>query len=104
MKLVTKELEKKFPEIYKTQNQKDPIVQAKYFCPWNNWTWFATEYDKEEGIFYGLVAGHEVEFGYFSLKDFQEVVGPFGLKVERDLYWKPTPVSEVQKALEVRYG
>ena len=99
MKLVTKELKKKFPEIYQTQNQKDPIVQAKYFCPWNNWTWFATEFDKEEEIFYGLVAGHEVELGYFSLNEFETVEGPFGLKVERDLYWEPKPLSEVQKSL-----
>jgi hypothetical protein len=99
MKLVTKELEKKFPEIYQTQNQKDPIVQARYFCPWNNWTWFATEFDKEEGIFYGLVAGHEVELGYFSLNEFQTVEGPFGLKVERDLYWEPKPLSEVRNSL-----
>jgi hypothetical protein len=99
MKLVTKELEKKFPEIYQTQNQEDPIVQAKYFCPWNGWTWFATEFDKEEGIFYGLVAGHEVELGYFSLNEFQTVEGPFGLKVERDLYWEPKPLSEVRNSL-----
>lgn len=99
MKLVTKELEKKFPEIYETQRQEDPIVQAKYFCPWNGWTWFATEFDKEEGIFYGLVAGFEIEFGYFSLKEFQEVEGPFGLKIERDLYWEPTPLSKVKENL-----
>ena len=99
MKLVTKELEKKFPEIYETQNQKDPIVQAKYFCPWNGWTWFATEFDKEEGIFYGLVAGLEIEFGYFSLNEFETVEGPFGLKIERDLYWEPTPLSKVKENL-----
>ena len=99
MKLITKELEKKFPEICETQNQEDPIVQAKYFCPWNGWTWFATEFDKEEGIFYGLVAGLEVELGYFSLNEFKTVEGPFGLKIERDLYWDPKPLSEVQKSL-----
>jgi len=74
-------------------------VQAKYFCPWNGWTWFATEFDKEEKIFYGLVAGDFVEFGYTSLGEFESVEGPFGLKVERDLYWDPKPLSEVQKTL-----
>tara|TARA_Y100000389_G_scaffold175063_1_gene185537 strand:- start:951 stop:1265 length:315 start_codon:yes stop_codon:yes gene_type:complete len=97
MKLVTKELENKFPEIYETQRQEDPIVQAKYFCPWNNWTWYATEFDKEEGIFFGLVAGAEIELGYFDLESFEIVTGPFGMKVERDLYWTPTALSEVEK-------
>jgi hypothetical protein len=26
--------------------------------------------------------------------------GPGGLRVERDLYWKPTPLSEVRKKIE----
>ena len=39
-------------------------------------------------LFYGYVEGLFDEWGTFSLKELSELRGPFGLKVERDLYWK----------------
>ena len=39
--------------------------------------------------FFGLVYGHEREFGYFLLSELEEVRGPHGLPIERDLYFKP---------------
>jgi hypothetical protein len=37
----------------------------------------------------------ELELGYFSLDELESVRGPFGLKIERDLYWKPKTLREV---------
>jgi hypothetical protein len=31
------------------------MVLAKFFHPFSSWTWYATEYDPEDKIFYGLV-------------------------------------------------
>jgi hypothetical protein len=47
--------------------------------------------------FYGYVSifGDECdEWGYFSLSELQSVKGPFGLGIERDLYFDPQPISK----------
>jgi hypothetical protein len=31
------------PPLYAQEKEKDPTVHLKLFCPWNQWTWFATE-------------------------------------------------------------
>ena len=54
-KNLSKEIEKKLPPLYSQENVTDPIVQAKWFDPWSKWAWFATEYDPEQGLFFGWV-------------------------------------------------
>jgi len=89
MKLMTRELEQLFPPLYATEGKdpKDIKIIAKFFTPWSNWTWYATEYDLQKRIFFGYVRGLENEFGYFSLDELESVKGPFGLTIERDLYF-----------------
>lgn len=95
MKLLTKELIRKFPAIGET-SEKDPSeveVIAKFFTPWAGWTWYATEcQEEEEGdyLFFGYVVGHERELGYFVLSELEGVKGPFELTIERDLHWSGT--------------
>ena len=50
MELLPKELEKLFPPLYATQDKdpKDIKIIAKFFAPWTNWTWYATEYDPQK--------------------------------------------------------
>ena len=100
MKLLTKELESRFAE---TGSQDHKLYQAavlaKFFCPWNQWTWYATEYDPETRTFFGLVNGYEPELGYFSLDELEEVTGPMGLKIERDRHWKQKTLAEVKDSL-----
>jgi hypothetical protein len=76
----------------------DPYVVLKYFTPDSNWTWFVVEGEEQEGdfLFFGLVQGFEEELGYFTLKQIQENLGPFGLRIERDLYFKPQRLSEIR--------
>jgi len=93
MKLLTEEILKKLPELYSQENVEDPLVIVKFFCPWNQWTWYATEFDGKD-VFFGKVRGHELELGYFSLSELQSVTGPGGLKIERDLHFKPVPLSQ----------
>jgi len=89
MKLMTKELEKLFPPLYATEEKdpKDIKIIAKFFTPWSNWTWYATEYDPQKRIFFGYVRGLENELGYFSLDELESCRGPLGLEIERDLYF-----------------
>ena len=56
MKLLTKEIEKRFTEVGNQENLEDPIVVAKFFNPTGAGTWFATEYDPEEKEFFGYVS------------------------------------------------
>ena len=39
------------------------------------------------------------ELGYVSLKELEEVRLPFGLTIERDLYWSEKPLSEAKEEL-----
>jgi Protein of unknown function (DUF2958) len=96
MQLVTKDVRKHLPELYSTEYDQDPVAHVKYFTPWTSWTWFATEFDGED-TFFGLVDGLFEELGYFSLSELQAVRGPGGLRVERDLYFKPTRLSNVRR-------
>ena len=94
MRLLTKEIRKKLPALF-SQEEKglDAMVVVKFFTPWTNWTWYATEFDGED-LFFGLVDGHEKELGYFSLSELESVSGPAGLKIERDVYFYSKPVKE----------
>ena len=96
MNLLTKQLRDQIPPLYATEDDDDPIVQAKFFTPDSNWTWYVLEFDGED-IFFGYVIGHYPEYGYFSLKELQEVRGPLGLPIERDLYFRPRPISELMR-------
>ncbi len=93
-KLLTEDIRKKIPPLYSQENVKDPIVHVKFFTPWTQWTWYATEFDGKD-IFFGWVVGLEKELGYFSLSEMESVRGPGGLMIERDMYFKPKPLSEV---------
>jgi len=93
MKLLTKEIAATLPALYSQENVTDPIVRVKFFAPWNQWKWYATEYDPTEGLFFGLVVGQETELGYFSLAEISECRGPHGLIIERDIYFQPAPLS-----------
>lgn len=85
------------PPLYSQEKNKDPTVQVKFFCPWNQWTWYITEGQTEDDdfIFFGYVVGHAREWGYFVLSDFESITGPGGLKIERDIHFTPRNASQV---------
>ena len=96
MKLLTQANLKALPAQGSTIGQGDgAIAQVKFFCPWSNWTWYATEYNPEGKLFYGLVEGFDKEVGYWGLEELEDIVGPMGLKIERDMYFTPTPIREL---------
>jgi hypothetical protein len=92
MPLLTDDVRAALPPLYSQENNSDPIVPVKFFTPDGQWTWYATECDGSD-ICFGLVNGFEEELGYFSLVELSAVRGMLGLPVERDLYWKPKPLS-----------
>ena len=101
MKLIPKDLIIKIPNLYETENIKDPICHVKLFTPDSNWTWYIFEINKEDlNTCYGYVMGLEKELGYFTLKELESVKGPLGLAIERDLMFKPIKLSEVKNGLK----
>lgn len=99
MILFTQKDRKNLPPLY-AQNGKDEetIAYVKLFTPDSQWTWYILEFDGDDTMF-GYVEGLEKELGYISLKEIQSIRGPLGLPVERDLYFKPTKLSEIAPQL-----
>jgi len=79
------------------------VAYAKCFSPDGSFSWFITEgspvrskdNDVVDYILYGLVDGQFKELGYFRLSELENVNGPMGLPIERDLYWKPKTLQEI---------
>ena len=102
--LLTQAIRRALPPLYNTDEQGDEAVAGvKFFTPDSGWTWYATEFDGEN-TFFGLVVGHEIELGYFSLSELETARGPRRLPVERDLYFRPTPLAALRREHEQREG
>jgi hypothetical protein len=104
MKLLPKEIRETLPPLYSQDGKGGKaVVYVKYFTPSSSWTWYATEGESvldESGKevdfkFFGLVDGHEKELGYFVLSELEEVRGPMGFPIERDLHFKPKMLEEI---------
>ncbi len=92
MKLLTTAVIKKLEKtpLYSTEKQDVSPVLVKFFNPVGAGTWYVLEAEKQEGgdwLFFGLAEIHEKELGYFTLSELQSVQLPFGLKIERDMYF-----------------
>ena len=97
-KLLDRETLNRLPPLYSQENVKDPVVQAKFFSPYGDATWYATEYDPQEKMFFGYVSMHgDGELGYFSFDDLANAQRRGLPLVERDRYFEPAPLSEVKK-------
>lgn len=97
MELLPDELRRSLPPLYSQEKTENPTVHAKFFTPDSSWTWFVTEGqpEDEDFLFFGYVVGLEEEWGYFVLSELASARGPLGLPIERDLYFRPGPFSEV---------
>lgn len=93
-RLLNEELRKALPKLREQEGSADPVVFAKFFFPASGWTWFVTEGEAQtdDFLFYGHVIGFEREWGYFTLRELEEVEVN-GLRVERELNFEPTPFS-----------
>ncbi len=116
--LITDEIRRMLPPLYRNEKKGlNAIAPVKYFAPAAGWTWYASEASAvmrdgtykplskvdlndpqlEDVIFFGLVIGCEIELGNFSLKELQSAHGGLGLPVERDLYYEPQTLVDLQQ-------
>ena len=105
MKLMTNEIETTLKPLRYYENSGEKALAAvKFFDPTGSWTWYAAEGQKQDDgdwLFWGAVDGFEFEYGYFTLSELQHAktgcIGLQSLPIERDLYFKPTPLSELRR-------
>jgi hypothetical protein len=105
MKLMTQEIESTLKPLYHYEKSGEkPVAVLKYFDPTGSWTWYAAEaQQREDGdwLFWGAVDGFEFEYGYFTLSELQHAkdscTGVQALPIERDMYFRPTLLSELRK-------
>jgi hypothetical protein len=102
MKLMTKELENTMPKYGGTEDTpiQEKIAWVKFFSPMSSWTWYGLEYDPKERIFSGYVDGHERELGDFSLEELESVRLPMGLRIERDIAFRPKTLGAIYPDLK----
>ena len=99
MKLLTKKIKEQAEKQYDKGSDMDQMVVAKYFG--GSWTWYLMNLDPEDNDYaWGIVDGFAVEMGSWQMSELQKVkFKPFGLPVERDLYFEPMKASEVWEQL-----
>lgn len=113
MNLITKNIAAVTPAFYETENDEDPEVTAHFFNGGSDW--YLIEYDPTQALAFGYVilnCDFEMsELGYFSIAELENmqgcgllVDGYLKVIVERDRYFKPTPLSKVLEDYKRNHG
>ena len=101
--LMTRQLAAQIPALGANDDVADPgdvLVPAKLFSPYTGWRWYIAEWDAHTGRCFGLVQGFETELGTFDLTKLSEATVLGGVPaVERDLYWNPKTLGEIDARL-----
>lgn len=103
MELVPKDIETTLPPLYSQENVSDPVAVIKLFDPCGRFTFYVLEGRQEPDgdlLLFGFcrsALGPDCdELGYASLQELESVRRPLGLGIERDLYFRRTPLSEIR--------
>jgi hypothetical protein len=101
MKLLTKKIIKDAQAQYDKNDEplENQMVVGKFFTPWTNWTWYLMNMHEDENYCWGIVQGNALEMGSFLISALKEVDGPFGLKIERDKFFKPINAHDMWEKL-----
>ena len=99
MKLLTKEITKKATKQYDKGSDMEQMVVAKFFDPMGSWRWYLMNLGEDEDYAWGIVDGHAVEMGSFSMRELQSIQLPLGLGIERDRYFEPMKAKDVWEQL-----
>ena len=95
MKLMTREIAIRLPPLGAQDGLGfNATAHLKLFTPDAQCTWYCTEYDPEQRLFFGLVIGLEQEVRYVGLDELEAARGPLGLAIERDRHFKPAPLKK----------
>ena len=90
------------PRLYATENTpwQDTVIHEHFFL--GGCDWYAAEYSPDERIFFGYaILNNDLqnsEWGYVSFDELRSV-NVRGIEVDRDLHWKPTKASDIEKVV-----
>lgn len=99
MNLLDQDTINSLPALYSTEDTPcaEKQIVAKFFNPMGAGTWYIAEGSKQEDgdwLFFGYAdLGYGGEWGYVTLSELQSVKLPFGLGIERDIYFSPKTLS-----------
>ena len=99
MQLLTNEIKDKAKKQYKKGSSLNQDIIAKFFDPTGSWTWYLMNIADDEDYAWGIVKGHDVEMGSFSISELKSIRLPFGLSIERDKFFKPIKAKELYDGL-----
>ena len=95
MKLLTKKIKEQATKQYDEGSDMEQMVVAKYFDAMGDWKWFLMNMDKDEDYCWGIVKGHAVEMGSFSMAELKSMQP----RLQRDLYFEPMKAKDVWEQL-----
>lgn len=76
------------------QRGADHVPVVKFFNPLGAGVWLATELDEDGDILFGLADLGSPELGSFSLEELSSLRLPFGMGIERDIFFTgDVPIS-----------
>lgn len=85
---------------YDNLGPEPAVAKVKLFNPTGAGTWWIASYDPDTGQAFGVAEIHGREYGSFYMPELVAFRGRFGLPIERDLHFKPTPLVDVMKGVE----
>ena len=81
------------------QSGRDHVPVVKFFNPVGIGTWLATELDADNDTCFGLADLGFPELGTFSLQELAALELPFGMHIERDVFFTGAfPISAYAEA------
>ena len=96
---MTKEIQKQAEKQYPLGADMEQKVVAKYLNPAGKGTWYLMNTEPESDYAWGIVNLFDIEMGSFTISELENIKLPFGLKIERDLYFEPMKAKDVCDAL-----
>ena len=103
-RLLPREIEESLPALYSFEKGGPKVGEAsmvllKVFDACGRGSWYATEFDPEDGTCFGFVQSPLQpdfdELGYFNLWELGTVRNRMGIPLERDCHWTPCPLDDV---------
>lgn len=87
-KVLTKAELKKLPALYSQDGKGENAMALVHFFQ-GGYDFWASEFDPQEGTFFGVARLYEREMGYVSVDELMSTH-----RMERDLYWTPKPLKD----------
>lgn len=84
--------------LHSQEGNRDPTIYCKLFHAYGSGTWYLTEYDGKD-IAFGYVMGLACdEWGYVAISELEALhIAGCIPRIECDLYFDPTPFSEIKR-------